>query len=212
VRARRIDAFGSIAPMKLQPNPFYRRVRQAVREHPSWQKSWSGIVFRSVPLQFAKPEQITDGVGPMKSGARWNPPGSIRALYCSLKPGTAAEESLRLFEAAGLKRATVKPRLIVGIRYRLKAVIDLPKLLEAIQGADLAELMAEEWPKINARGRETLGQALGRALFDAPLEGFLVPSARVPEAMNLVVFPRNLRETSRQQVLEETELRTWLNQ
>lgn len=198
--------------MRLQPNPVYRRVRQAVREHPSWQKSWTGIAFRSVPLEFAKPEQITDGVGAMKSGARWNPPGSIRTLYSSLKPGTAAEESMRLFEAAGLKRAALKPRLIVGIRYRLKAVVDLPKLIEAIQGADLAELMAEEWPKINARGRETLGQALGRALFDASLEGFLVPSVRVPEAMNLVVFPRNLRRTSRQQVLEEPELRTWMNQ
>ncbi len=65
-----MDAFGTIAPMKLQPNPFYRRVRQAVREPPSWQKSWSGIVFRSIPLQFAKPEQITDGVGPMSDVAR----------------------------------------------------------------------------------------------------------------------------------------------
>jgi RES domain-containing protein len=198
--------------VKLQPNPFYRRARQAVREHLRWQKSWSGVVFRSVLLEFAKPAQIVDGEGAMKSGARWNPPGNIRALYCSLNPGTAAEESMRLFEAAGLTRATVKPRLIVGIRYRLRSVIDLPKLAGAIQGADLAELMAEEWQKINAKSRETQGQALGRALFDARVEGFLVPSARVPGAINLVVFPRNLRPTSRQQVLEEAELKTWLKQ
>ena len=70
-------------------------------------KSWKGVVFRSVLLEFAKPEQIVDGVGAMKPGARWNPPGSIRALYCSLNPGTAAEESMRLFEVAGLKRASV---------------------------------------------------------------------------------------------------------
>src|SRR5947207_2144322 len=106
--------------MKLAPNPFYRRARQAVRQHPSWQKSWSGVVFRSVPLEFARPE------------------------------------------------------------------------------------------KSDARGRETLGQALGRALFDTRVEGFLVPSARVPDAVNLVVFPRNLRRTSRQQVLEKSELKTWL--
>ncbi len=136
--------------MKLHPNPFYRRVRAAVREHPAWQKAWSGVVFRSVPLEFAKPEQIVDGTGAMKSGARWNPPDVFGALYCSLNPGTAAEESMRLFEAVGLKRSTVKPRLIVGIRYRLKAVIDLPKLVSAIPGADLAELLAEEWQKINA--------------------------------------------------------------
>jgi RES domain-containing protein len=198
--------------VNLQLNPFYRRVRKAVSEHLSWQKPWSGTVFRSVPLEFAKPEQIVDGVGAMKSGARWNPPGSIRALYCSLSPGTAAEESMRLFEAAGLKRPTVKPRLIVGIQYRLKAVIDLPRLVNAIQGPALTELIAEEWQKTNALGRETMGQALGRALFNSHVEGFLAPSARVPDAVNLVVFPRNLRPTSRQQVLEKTELTTWLKQ
>jgi|ERR1051326_3631608 RES domain-containing protein len=195
--------------MKLKRNPFYSLVRKAVREHPSWQKSWSGVVFRSVPLEFARPAQILDGQGAMKSGARWSPP-SIRALYCSLNPGTAAEESMRLFEAAGLKRAAIKPRLIVGIRYRLRAVINLPKLIGAIQGADLSELVSEEWQKINAQGRETMGQALGRALIDARVEGFLVPSARVPDAVNLVVFPGNLRRTSRQEVLEQTELTTWL--
>jgi hypothetical protein len=76
-----------------------------------------------------------------------------------------------------LRRTTVKPRLIVGIRYRLSAVIQLSRLVKAIRGADLVELMAEEWQKTNAQGRETLGQALGRALFDARVEGFLVPSA-----------------------------------
>src|SRR6185295_16482001 len=159
--------------MKLQPNPFYRRVRHIAREHPG--RPWSGVVFRSVPLEFAKPQQIVDGLGAMKSGGRWNPPGSIRVLYCSLNPGTAAEESMRLFEAAGLKRATVKPRLIVGIRYRLKSVVELPKLIGVIQGADLAELMAEEWQKINARGRETQGQALGRHSLTRVLKGFWCP-------------------------------------
>src|SRR5437588_3632057 len=143
-----------------------------VREHP-W-KPWSGVVFRSVPLEFANPERILDGLGAMKSGGRWNPPGSMRALYCSSNPGTAAEESMRLFEAAGLKRATVKPRLIVGIRYRLTAVVDLPDLVNTIHGADLAALMAEEWQKINARGKETPGQALGRALFRSGVEAFRV--------------------------------------
>src|SRR5206468_2258276 len=63
--------------------------------------------------------------------------------------------------------------IIVGIRYRLTAVIRLPKLVGAIRGANLPELMAEEWQAINAQGRETLGQALGRALFDTRVEGFL---------------------------------------
>jgi RES domain-containing protein len=196
--------------VKLQANPFYRRARQALREHVRWPKSWSGVVFRSVPLEFAKPAQIVDGFGAMKSGARWSPPGNIRVIYCSLNAGTAAEESMRLFEAAGLKKAAIKPRLIAGIQYNLRAVIDLSQLVKAIPGADLAELMAEEWQKINAKGQETQGQALGRASYDARVEGFLVPSVRVLGAINLVVFPRNLRQSSRQQVLEAAELNTWL--
>lgn len=196
--------------MRLLLNPLYRRARLALRGQAVSLKPWSGVVFRSVPLEFAKPEQIVDGEGAMKSGARWNPPGSIRALYCSLRPGTAAEESMRLFEVAGLNRTVVKPRLIVGIRYRLQAVADLSMLVRGIQGVDLDELMAEEWQKINAQGRETQGQALGRALCDERAEGFLVPSARVPNATNLVVLPSNLRSGSRQQVLAEEELKTWL--
>ena len=147
----------------------------------------------------------------MKSGGRWNPPG-IRALYCSLRPGTAAEESMRLFERAGFKRATVRPRLIVGIRYSLGAVIDLPEFIEATERADFAHLLAEEWQQINAAGRETEGQAVGRALFNSGVEAFVVPSSRVADAINLVVFPPNLLTTSRQEILEETELKTWLKQ
>ena len=198
--------------MKLLPNPLFRRVRQAARELPSLARPWSGVVFRSVPLEFARPEQILDGEGAMRSGARWNPPGAIRALYCSLNPGTAAEESMRLFEAAGLKRATVKPRLIVGLRCRLHAVVELSELAGRMAGTSLAELLAEEWQAINAQGRETLGQAFGRALFETGWEGLLAPSARVPGAKNLVVFPTNLRSHSRQQVLAAAELTAWLKQ
>ncbi len=198
--------------MKLRPNPFYLFIRRAFKIHPSWQNPWSGIVFRSVPLQFGKPEQIVDGMGAVKSGGRWNPPGTIRTLYCSLSAGTAAEESLRLFETVGLHRRSVKPRLIVGIRYRLHAVIDLPSVMEAISGPELAALMTEPWQQSNAHGRETKGQALGRALFSLKVEGFLVPSARLPDTLNLVVFPQNLRSGSQQEVLEPGDLKRWLKQ
>src|SRR5437762_3434937 len=135
--------------MKLQADPSYRLARAALRKHQVPIKHWSGIVFRSVSLPYAKPEQIVDGVGAMKSGGRWNRPG-IRALYCSLRPGTAAEESMRLFERAGFKRLTVRPRLIVGIRYSLREVIDLRDLIPATKGAELGELLAEEWQNVNA--------------------------------------------------------------
>lgn len=97
----------------------------------------------------------------------------------------------------------------MGIRYRLTSVVDLSDLIAAIRGVELAELMAEDWQKINQQGRETQGQALGRAIFNAGVEAVRVPSSRVRDAVNLVIFPRNLRLTSRQHVLEKRELQTW---
>lgn len=198
--------------MKLRPNPFYRRARKALRENPHWPAPVRGVVFRSVPLEFAKPAQIVDGVGAMKTGGRWNPPANMRALYCSLNPGTAAEESMRLFEVAGLKRGSLKPRLIVGIRYRLRFVIDLTKVLAMVRFADLPELLEEGWQQLNEKGLESRGQALGRALFDSGVEGIMVPSARVVGAMNLVVFPENLLKSTQQTVLEQADLRAWLKE
>jgi RES domain-containing protein len=195
--------------LRLQPNPFYRRVGRALRLRRSLPAVWEGIVFRSVLLQFAKPEQIVDGIGASKSGGRWNRPG-IRVLYCSLTPGGAAEESMRLFEAIGIQRQVVKPRVIVGIRYRLQAVIELKDLLRSIPGTTLNNLLQEDWQKVNSRGRETAGQAVGRALFNAKAEGLLAPSARVEGAINLVLFPENLQPGSRQAVLEQKEFRAWL--
>jgi RES domain-containing protein len=196
----------------LQSSSFYRRVRKVLRDNPGWQKPWTGVVFRSVPLEFARPDQIVDGIGAMQAGGRWNPPRTMRVLYCSLNPGTAAEESMRLFEGAGFNGVRVKPRLIVGIRYRLRFVLGLEKVLSECAGLDLDQLMEEDWKSFNDKGSETCGQALGRALFHSNVEGFLTPSARVTGAMNLVVFPENLRKASRQTVLEEADLRAWLKQ
>ena len=51
---------------------------------------------------------------------------------------------------------------------------------------------------------------MGRALFDSGIEAFLVTSVRVSGAGNFVVFPPNLRPTSREEILEEAELKMWL--
>jgi hypothetical protein len=118
---------------------------------------------------------------------------------------------MRLFEKAGFKGATVRPRLIVGIRYRLGGVIDMHDLIPAM-GLDLPDLLAEEWQNVNAAGEETLGQALGRALFNSGVEALLAPSARVVDAMNLVLFPSNLLSTSAQEILEEAELKASFKQ
>ena len=60
-----------------------------------------------------------------------------------------------------------------------------------------------DWTAENRAGREAVGQALGRAAFQAEtVEGLFVPSAIGDEAENLVIFPKRLRPGSRLRVLQ----------
>lgn len=88
--------------MRLKLNPLYRRLRLALLKTSPKFQPWTGVVFRSVTLEYAKPELVVSGKGAAKTGGRWNPPGQFEALYCSLRPGTAIEEAMRLFESVGL--------------------------------------------------------------------------------------------------------------
>ena len=67
---------------------------------------------------------------------------------------------------------------------------DYPKLQR------LAAMRAEDWKAIQNRGEEALTQALGRACWQAGIEGILVPSAPSPKGVNAVFFPDRLLDTS----------------
>ena len=54
-------------------------------------------------------------------------------------------------------------------------------------------MQAEDWRKTQETGRESLTQAIGRAIFANRGEGLLVPSARVPGGANMAYFPENQR-------------------
>jgi len=53
-------------------------------------------------------------------------------------------------------------------------------------------MVSTDWREERANGREALTQAIGRATYEAGYEGLLVPSAAIPNGVNLVVFPENL--------------------
>lgn len=125
-----------------------------------------------------------------------HPLGRFRVNYCSLSLGTAAEEAYRLFESKGLPRAIVGNRVIATIHYELQAVWNFSRIPEGLIGEIIREALEEEWENVNARSYETPGQCLGRAAYDLNAEGFLVPPARVPVDVNLVVFPEALHKGS----------------
>jgi hypothetical protein len=56
-------------------------------------------------------------------------------------------------------------------------------------GVTLAELGAEDWRKLQAAGRESFTQAIGRAVAAAGGSGLLSRSSAVPRGVNVAVFP-----------------------
>ena len=76
----------------LESSLFYNDFRVVLSQNEEVFGPWSGVIFRSVSPRYAQPHDILSGHGSYKSGGRWNAPG-IYAIYGSLEPGLAADES-----------------------------------------------------------------------------------------------------------------------
>lgn len=193
----------------MKPNPLYGIFRAALEQAQEHVRPWKGVAFRSVELGFAKQPHLLSGDGSWEAGGRWNAPKLFRAIYCSLRPGTAVEEAFALAEGFGLAGGELRPRVTVGLEW------DLPKVLDLIRAPlpetrDLSAWLKEEFDRINRRGFETVAQAFGRAAWKRGLSGLIVPSARVPGGVNLVVFGDAVREGKTVRVLGGAELARYL--
>jgi RES domain-containing protein len=159
----------------LEPSPFYNDFRTILGQNEEIFGPWSGVIFRSVSPQYARPNDILSGHGAYQAGGRWNAPG-IYSIYGSLEPGLAADESFNfLLRHFGWQSRDVPPRMLVGIRVSLRAVLDLTNLKSVLTPLDLEHLLLEDWRKTNGGRRESRSQALGRAVTDLA-EGILMPS------------------------------------
>ena len=63
-------------------------------------------------------------------------------------------------------------------------------------------MLEADWRSEMAAGREPITQRLGRAGHAAGLEGLLVRSAADRRGMNLLIFPGNIRVSSRVEMLD----------
>ena len=132
------------------------------------------MIFRSVSPRYARPREILGGEGAYQAGGRWNAPG-IYAIYGSLEPGLASDESFSfLLQHFGWQSRDVPPRMLVGIRASLRAVLDLTSLTDVHPPLDLEELLSEDWRKTDGGRKESCSQALGRAVTELA-EGILTP-------------------------------------
>jgi RES domain-containing protein len=132
------------------------------------------------------------GRGSWQFGGRWNAPGTFRAVYASTRPEVATAESLAYYRYYGFRDEDAMPRTMQAIDITLHKVFDLtnPAIQRKLR-IPWKQMPAEDWRKLQDAGKESLSQALGRAIFDAGMEGLIAPSAQIPSGINIVFFPEH---------------------
>lgn len=158
---------------------------------------WEGTVFRSATPQYASGDAILSGEGSRRYGGRWNPPDSFPTVYASLSPETAMAESLAHFRYYGIPLTAAMPRLFVAIEVRFSWVLDLREgSIRQRIGVSHRRMLDAPWRSPSPPGLLPITQAIGRAAFEAGLEGLLVPSVAHRKGGNLVVFPTHRKPSS----------------
>ncbi|HUA68991.1 MAG TPA: RES family NAD+ phosphorylase [Candidatus Saccharimonadales bacterium] len=198
--------------MKIKPNPRYDAFVAELRKLKRRFSKWEGVAFRAAPLEFARLARLLDGKGGLQIGGRWLAAGNFCAVNLSTTQETALKESNANFTYYNFALSDVKPKMVVGVRLKLKKVIDLanPRGVRAQPWLLLDELLAEDWRKINDAGHESQSQAFGRAVHDVGAEALLAPSVRVLGGTNLVHFPGSVASSSSVEIFGEQELQRWL--
>ena len=166
----------------------------------------NATAFRSVGVKYANQKDIISGHGASYNGGRWNPPG-VMAIYASLDLLTAVKESYQEFVKFGFKDQCIRPRVMAGIKLKVKRLFDLTDArIRRKIGFRLDDLTQEDWYAIQIGGEESWTQAIGRGALLAGFEGLLAPSASHRLGKNVVIFRDNLAPTSTVELMSQKEL------
>jgi RES domain-containing protein len=180
-------------------HPEFERIASSLRRVGA--RAWSGVVYRSTSPDYSASADLVSGEGARRHGGRWTPPGFFTAVSASLSPETALAEALAHFRHYRIPEADAMPRVLAALDVQVEALADLTHALaRRTLRVSRRRMRAERWREASANGREALTQAIGRAAFEAGLEGLLVPSAPDRRGTNLLVFPARLRPGSRLRV------------
>ena len=163
--------------------------------------AWHGVAWRIHRRRYA----ATDPGGSLKVSGRYHrgsdrfaPEATWSALYLALSPETALGELVR----------HITPELLPHLNgYRIS---ELAVTLEAVVDCrDAARLGLSPAALVEDRDLETT-QQIGAAVDAAGFEGLLVPSATALGG-NLVVFPAQLRERSRLDIVGSRDPRLFVS-
>ncbi len=184
--------------MTVSPHPQFERLFRIMAGLRRRAGGWSGFIYRSTTPEYANARDMLSGAGSRMYWGRWNAPESFAAVYGSLIPEAAMAECLAHHRHHAIPLNRAMPRVFVAVSVRLHRVLDFTDAptLAAI-GFSARSIAREDWRRENDTGDESLTQVLGRAAREARFEGLHVPSARVPNGENLVIFPDRLLSRSR---------------
>lgn len=195
----------------IQPHPAYKVIFLALKKaQQAVQAEWHGPAYRCVELQWARPEYLISGEGTRHTGSRWMQPNYCKVVHAASTEAIALKESKRVYSYYGIQKPRSSPRVSVELVVELNHVVDLTKLHRAIDSPTVKEMLAEDWEKLNARGKETTAQAFGRAIRNLNFEGLIVPSARDLRGRNLLWFPDDLHPKSQIKIVGKEKLQQWL--
>src|SRR5438874_2135291 len=140
----------------ITPYKQFEAILAAVTAAKKHAQAWEGTGYRLVAVSHSTPEHMLSGIGSQTFGARWNPPGSFPAVYCSLLPETAVSESMNRFRRTELKPRSPLPGVLVSMKIKLQNVLDFSKP-DDLHGLEpfLSKATKENWQKLNDQGRES---------------------------------------------------------
>ena len=193
--------------MKVRANRACAKFRRHLERRRELLRPWQGASYRVTTLDYPRPASILSGEGSFLFGGRWNAPGAFRAVYGSTSDVVAVAESRANAEYAGMPYPFRTPRLLVAIEFDLRRVLDLTtaEARDAL-GITFDEFRDEDWRKMEAAGTESCTQAFGRAAYEIGANAILVPSARVPDGVNIAYFPENLEQSAEATICEPEKL------
>lgn len=178
-----------------------------VLSNPAWLVPWECKVIRQgLPRWMSRPYRFT-GLGSAFAGGRWNVKGLMPAVYASTEPATLNAEVHYKGLRYGWTPQDFHGQLMVGMRWRLQAVVDLtaPATLHTLH-VTRREILDADWEAEQAEGLEAVPQAIARAAFENLAEGLVVPSARRPGGVNIVYYPSHRRDGTLIQTLNPARL------
>jgi len=151
-----------------------------------------GTLFRACSPNYASTRDLLSGAGSAHFGGRWNHPRSFPTVYLADSVEGAIAETLGVAGTYGFRPERRLPLTLVAVKANLHGIIDLTDIHDRRHiDVTVSELMSCPWRRDNARGRESLTQAIGRAAKEAGAAGIIAPSAMGKTWKNLSAFPAN---------------------